>query len=310
MIVDHYAGPGGWSEGLRMLGLVDVGIEWDRWACATRAAAGHLTIRADLATYRTPGERVTGYIASPPCQTFSTAGKGAGRAQLDVLADIIDRQAWGEADRLDVRTRHVVDTARCCVELAPRWVCLEQVPAVLPLWHQVDLMLNERGYSTWSGVLNAADYGVPQTRRRAVLIASADRRVSCPAPTHAREPRASLFGPAPEPWVTMAEALGWAGPWTLSEAQANGAVRRMDQPAMTITGSADNGNFRFEVGAESVNLTVAEALTLQSFPAGYSVQGPRSAQFLQVGNAVPPRLAMHVAAEAVGCDLNELEATS
>ena len=38
--------------GMRMLGLQPVGIEWDAAACATRAAAGHLTIRADLATYR------------------------------------------------------------------------------------------------------------------------------------------------------------------------------------------------------------------------------------------------------------------
>jgi DNA (cytosine-5)-methyltransferase 1 len=48
VILDLFAGPGGWSEGLRELGLADVGIEIDRWACATRAAAGHATIRADV----------------------------------------------------------------------------------------------------------------------------------------------------------------------------------------------------------------------------------------------------------------------
>ncbi|MBD2817721.1 hypothetical protein ID867_05945 [Streptomyces parvulus] len=41
----------GWSEGLRTLGLRDVGIETDPAACATRAAAGHTTIRADVAAY-------------------------------------------------------------------------------------------------------------------------------------------------------------------------------------------------------------------------------------------------------------------
>ena len=72
MIRVDYAGPGGACEGLRTLGLEPVGIEWDAAACATRAAAGHLTIRADLATYRPhhrPGS-VVGYWASPPCQTM------------------------------------------------------------------------------------------------------------------------------------------------------------------------------------------------------------------------------------------------
>jgi DNA (cytosine-5)-methyltransferase 1 len=54
--------------------------------------------------------------------------------------------------------------------------------------------------------LNAADYGVPQTRQRAILIASRVRQVRRPGPTH-YDPRKGmqLFG---DPWVTMAAALG------------------------------------------------------------------------------------------------------
>ncbi|MCY0963541.1 DNA cytosine methyltransferase, partial [Streptomyces sp. H27-H5] len=72
-ILDLFAGPGGWSEGLRALGLRDIGIEIDASSCATRAAAGHTTIRADVAAYPTAPlhGKVTGLIASPPCQTFS-----------------------------------------------------------------------------------------------------------------------------------------------------------------------------------------------------------------------------------------------
>jgi len=41
-ILDHFAGPGGWSEGLRLLGLAeDVGIEFEANAVATARAAGH-----------------------------------------------------------------------------------------------------------------------------------------------------------------------------------------------------------------------------------------------------------------------------
>ena len=67
MIVDLYAGPGGWDEGLRTLGITDVvGLEWDEAACLTRAAAGHRTIRTDVATCPTEPfvGKVRGLIAS------------------------------------------------------------------------------------------------------------------------------------------------------------------------------------------------------------------------------------------------------
>lgn len=81
MIVDLFAGPDGWGEGARALGIADiVGIEKDADACATNRAAGGLVVQADVETY--PLERfhgrTTGLIASPPCPDFSSAGKGAG----------------------------------------------------------------------------------------------------------------------------------------------------------------------------------------------------------------------------------------
>ncbi len=62
----------------------------------------------------------------------------------------------------------------------------------------------------WAGILNAADYGVPQTRRRAILLASRVRTAQPPPPTHARvaEPE-SLLGAGRARWVSMAQALGW-----------------------------------------------------------------------------------------------------
>ena len=78
---------------------------------------------------------------------------------------------------------------------------------MLPLWQVYAAELRKMGYSAWCGKLNSADYGVPQTRERAILIASRVRRVSCPPPTH-YDPRKGdqLFG---ERWVSMAAALGW-----------------------------------------------------------------------------------------------------
>ena len=306
MIRVDYAGPGGACEGLRTLGLEPVGIEWDAAACATRAAAGHLTIRADLATYRPyhrPGS-VAGYWASPPCQTFSTAGKGDGRDQLDDLAAVIHAERWADADLFDDKTRHVIDAARTAVELAPEWVAMEQVPAVLPLWRALAHVLERHGYSTWCGVLCAADYGVPQTRARSALTASRVHRAMAPAPTHADRP--GMFGE--RPWVSMADALGWSGDLDRRQVSAGAGGTKVpvalvgaSRPAPTVTGQAV-GQWVVRDGAGGIvhRLTARDALTLQGFDPAYPVRGTKAEQGQQIGNAVPPPLAAHIIAALTG----------
>jgi DNA (cytosine-5)-methyltransferase 1 len=229
MVIDLFAGPGGWDEAARGLGVPVIGIEWDASACATRAAAGHLTIRADVAEY--PVEpflgKAEGLIASPPCPTFSAAGDGTGRDEMPHLfaaAVTIQEKGWVDPWTLhqwsDPRTPLVLQPLRWVAALRPEWMALEQVPAVAPLWELYGQIWREAGYSVWSGVLNAADFGVPQTRQRAILIASRTRPAVPPEPTHCKGGSASLFG-ALAPWVSMADALGW------------GASER---PCVTVTG--------------------------------------------------------------------------
>ena len=78
----------------------------------------------------------------------------------------------------------IVRTVQWVGRCNPEWVAFEQVPAVLPVWQAACLGLAELGYSSWAGVLNAADFGVPQTRRRAFLMASRVSEVQPPEPTH------------------------------------------------------------------------------------------------------------------------------
>ncbi|MFC9495184.1 DNA cytosine methyltransferase [Streptomyces sp. NPDC056982] len=236
-VLDLFAGPGGWSQGLRDLGMSDVGIEIEPAACATRTAAGHTTIRADVAAYPTAPLRgkVTGLIASPPCQTFSAAGLRAGNDDIDLCHQGLDdlarrrdtRTALGSACA-DPRSLLVLEPLRYALDLRPEWIALEEVPAVAPLFAHLTALLRALGYSVWTGVVNAADYGVPQTRRRALLLASRTRTATPPEPTHAKTPGpGTLFGPALAPWVTMADALGW------------GAT---DRPTPTVTaGGGKNG---------------------------------------------------------------------
>jgi DNA (cytosine-5)-methyltransferase 1 len=220
-ILDLFAGAGGWEEGLRMLGLKALGIETDPYACATAQAAGHERLQADVAELSPARFKpVWGLIGSPPCQAYSSAGKGLGRADKplviacahELAAGNDSRKTWKQACK-DERSLLTVEPLRYAVILRPRWIALEQVPAVLELWSLFASLLDAHGYHTACGVLSAERYGVPQTRKRAFLIASLDGPVQLPAPTHrSYNPRRKEI-PDDEtdllPWVSMAEALGW-----------------------------------------------------------------------------------------------------
>jgi DNA (cytosine-5)-methyltransferase 1 len=221
MILDLFAGAGGWEHALGMLGLSALGVETDHWACETARAAGHERLQADVAELD-PRDLapVWGLVGSPPCQAYSTAGKGLGRLDKPLLiacahelaAGDDSRKAWREGCR-DPRSLLTVEPLRYALALRPRWIALEQVPGVLELWSLFAGLLGACGYHTATGVLSAERYGVPQTRKRAFLIASLDGPVSLPEPTHRSYDTRKQEMPESErellPWVSMAEALGW-----------------------------------------------------------------------------------------------------
>ena len=247
-VVDLFAGAGGWDCAARQLGIDPIGIEFDPDACATRAAAGLRTIRARLGQWWPTGlRRLDGLIASPPCQVFSAAGNRMGLSEIPKLINLIDSNRIGtHGSTLSRDAAHLVEPMAWIVRWMPRWVVLEQVPAVLPVWQAIARWLGRRGYHTWAGKLCAADYGDPQARERAILIARLDRPVHWPPATHAEYPQPDLFGGCPKPWVTMAQALGWDEGLMIDLRQnsrlAGGAaksyVRSADRPASTITGQS------------------------------------------------------------------------
>jgi len=261
-ILDLFAGAGGWEEGLRPLGLSALGVECDSSACETAQAAGHARLQADLATLDPQDfAPVWGLIGSPPCQAYSTAGKGLGALDKplviacahELAAGNDSRTAWQEGCR-DARSLLTVEPLRFALALRPRWVALEQVPPVLELWSLFAQLLATHGYHTAAGILRAECYGVPQTRRRAFLIASLDGPVSLPEPTHRSYDARRRETPAEEidllPWVSMAEALGFqqggrvdTNNQTCGGTRPRGSSRPLLAPAHTL--DTASGSWRF-----------------------------------------------------------------
>ncbi|WP_405018015.1 DNA cytosine methyltransferase [Kitasatospora sp. NBC_00070] len=316
--LDLFAGPGGWSEGLRRHhSIADIGIEWDAAASRTRAAAGHVTVRADVAQIATAPMRgrIHRLIASPPCQAWSRAGKQLGLRDQPLVHQAIDDLARGRDSRAallvgceDPRSLLAAEPMRYIHDLRPEDVVMEEVPDALPLFRHYAEVLRGWGYSTWCGNLNAADFGVPQSRRRAILIASNKRTAQPPEPTHTEHgEEGNLFGEFRDRWVSMAEGLGWgatdrpAPTVTAGGGKTGGAEPFPTQARRALEGSRERGAWKGRSGAaDTARITVLEAGVLQSFPGDYPWQGTQTKQYEQAGNAVPPLLAAHVAAAAFG----------
>jgi DNA (cytosine-5)-methyltransferase 1 len=331
--LDLFAGTG-WGVACQRLGIEEFGVEIMPEAQATRAAAGMRTVYSDVWQGLDDPALVPAYdllIASPPCQTFSIAGRGSGRRALDDVLRIVGairdgarRGAAFDPGYLreyartlgDERTALVLTPLLYALRDRPTFVALEQVPTVLPVWQAIAEVLEDAGYSVDVGVLSAEQYGVPQTRKRAILVARRDGDVAMlPAPTHSRyySRRPSKLDAGVLPWVSMAEALGWdperaartvtTKPRTVKRAELYGTRpdRPATAPAFTIVGHDGHPRGGFEWtdsdGATS-RLTIEEAAVLQSYPrpalASFS-EFRRPAPTIAGDPRIAPRGCKHVA---------------
>lgn len=314
-MLDLFAAGGGWDEGALMAGVKDsYGIELDKSASATARAAGHKREIADITTldpHHTTFSRYNYIHASPVCTTFSAQGRGSGRRDLVKLVNLIESATPSTVDELvanfdceDPRTALTLEPLRWVNAINPDYITMEQVTQVMPVWEAYAEYLTAQGYSVWFGPLQAEQFGVPQTRRRAILMASKVSKVSPPAPTHSKYHRRDpgRLDDGVLPWVTFAEAMGPG--WVPDMRNNNGTQDDwpFKRPCTTVTGSfrpdiirgpgwrkAGDGPSQNAPGG--VYVTPAEAGVLQSFPADYPWRGSVTEQFRQIGNAVPPLLA-------------------
>ncbi|MEV4940046.1 DNA cytosine methyltransferase [Streptomyces zaomyceticus] len=324
-IVDLFAGPGGLDIAAEKMGLAVTGIEWDNDACATRRKQGLATVHEDVRkvdqSLFADANVLTG---GPPCQTYTVAGSGAGRRALDDVLRCTDLMAEGKISPSDVmklgdeRTALVLEPLRWALQAIRanrpyEAIVLEQVRTVLPVWEAVANVLRQHDYSVVCGVLKAEEYGVPQTRRRAILVARHRNEASLPEATHRPHYKGvdrNAGDSTKQAWVTMSDVLvDRPTPFTVISNYGTGGDPKLrgrrthHEPSATVTGKIDRNRVVGPNGTEN-RFTNREAGMLQTFPADYKWRGKKIPQ--QIGNAIPPILAAHVLAAALDLDRETL----
>jgi len=313
--VDLFCGAAGLSLGLRESGIeIGAGIDLDP-ACRYpfEQNIGATFLKQDVA-------------ALEP----SVVRKMFGRAKIRVLAGCAPCQPFsGYTTRrraIDRRWQLLLEFLRVTEGVLPEIVTMENVPRLvhLPLWRRFVEGLQAAGYWVAWDILDAADYGVPQSRRRVVLLASrlGDIRLPPPSGTELLTVR-SAIGALP---ATKAGVTGNADPLHTSRALTPRNLRRIrasrpagtwrewpkhlrvachqsktgktypsvygrmswDQPAPTITTQFYGfGNGRFGHPEQDRAITLREGAILQSFPLDFkfAARGKR-VNFREIGRLI------------------------
>ncbi|MCT2248799.1 DNA cytosine methyltransferase [Kocuria rhizophila] len=307
--VSVFSGAGGMDLGFERAGFEPlVCVDNDPIACATlkRNRPEWNVLCEDIREFNAADySGADAVVGGPPCQGFSSAGKGDPHDPRNFL--------WREYMRV-VR------------EVSPRAIILENVSALTHKKngdHLSGIMkeLESQGYNFSYGVLNAADFGVPQSRRRLFVIGARGRETALPVPPV--NPKIAGCGAAIEDLknlpanpainhVPNTHANNVIERWKKlapGEIDPNYRRARLDphKPSVTIRagggyGPAGNhlGGFHPPIHPELPRqLTVREAARIQTFPDDWVFEGPKTIQGRQVGNAVPVKLAEVIANQVV-----------
>lgn len=291
IVLDLFAGCGGLALGFEAAGFETIGYE----LCEGYAATYNANLRGSCKVARVTADLLLPaapvIIGGPPCQPFSVGGK---------------REA--DKDQRDGFPALLAAIKRSKPELA----LIENVPGLLvgprrAYFDQTAAALREMGYVVEHQLLNAADFGVPQNRRRVFLVAH-HGGFKFPQATHkepitagqaigrlARVPKDARFlTPAMDAYVAKYEAASKCRrPRDLN----------LDHPSRTLTcrnlsgATGDMMRIRLEDGRRR-RLDVREAARLQAFPDWFKFKGTTASQFRQIGNAVPPLLSLALAKQA------------
>jgi DNA (cytosine-5)-methyltransferase 1 len=324
-VLSAFSGLGGLDLGLEAAGFSHMGcIEHDEWARRSIKAnrgdewrlldPSDITILANRLRPSTLGikRRELGLLAGgPPCQPFSKAAQwsAAARVGLD-----------------DVRSHCLRDFLNLVKTFLPKALLIEnvsgfvqgEVSALGLIEGRLRAINRSEGthYALQQLVVDAADYGVPQRRHRALLVACRDGEVfQWPKPTHADSPFTAWDAigdlqlednELPKPvgkWSALLPSIP-EGQNYLWHTDRGGGVPifgyrtrfwsfllklKKSEPSWTLPAQPgpSTGPFHWD----NRPLAIRELLRLQSFPEDWIVEGDHRSRVRQVGNATPPLLA-------------------
>lgn len=334
--IDLFSGCGGLTVGLKQAGFeVMAAVEFDPGAVEAYKL-NHPEVKVyDVDIRRLTGEQILTdtrlkvgdldlLAGCPPCQGFSRMKTRNGKhTELD-------------KDRKDLVNEYL----RLVEELQPRALLMENVPALQQDGRYIRLRarVEELGYLVSDDVHDAADFGVPQRRRRLIMLA-ARKPIPCPvmpspSPTNERvtvrqaiEELASTAGTSGDPAHDVKSNRSRKVEDLIRSIPPNGGSRselgpdkqlechkkcdgfrdvygrmRWDEVAPTITGSFPNpSKGRFLHPDQHRTLTLREGALLQTFPEDYKFPDQRGKYpvAVMIGNALPPKLAaIHASAIA------------
>jgi DNA (cytosine-5)-methyltransferase 1 len=296
------------------IGLRPLAIDVAELAANTRKA------RRLVSSVRSSATAPLVLIGCAPCQGFSS-----------------HRNAAGESD---ARNSLFIAFAKIAAAVQPDAIVVENVPEILtdrywPLVVRAREILKRAGYQSRLAVHNMAEFGVPQQRFRALLIAMRrpfrmpagfiepqryrtvrDAIGNLPAiaagematndpmhftAAHRRSTIETIMAVRPDGGNRPSDV----GPSCLrraAEKQGRAAYEDVygrlwwDRPSITVTAYARNpASGRYVHPEQHRGLSVREAALLQSFPSRYMFSGNFDSRFRQIGNAVPPVFAAHLA---------------
>ncbi|WP_170373465.1 DNA cytosine methyltransferase [Ruegeria arenilitoris] len=269
-------------------------------------------------------------IGGPPCQTFSAAGRRAG----------------GVIGTEDSRGQLYAIYCRILDNLKPKAFVFENVYGLPGAngggpWREIVAAFEQHGYRLFYEVVDAADYGTPQHRERLIMVGLREGSFAFPKPTHGpdshtgfqlvsvadaiqdlqdpKEPYhddlGGLYGhllpdvPEGLNYSFFTAEMGHPEPvfaWRSKFHDLLYKVKR-DEPCRTI--KAQPGKFTGPFHWKNRHFTLDELKRLQTFPDDYELKGTYGVQLEQIGNSVPPRLALVIATalrEQVFDQVNEL----